>query len=108
MPRSITVVAALFSGIAIAQTAPSPARGLVTTYCVTCHSQKLKTGGLALEGLDFDHPAAAADTWEKVVVKLRSRAMPPPNSRRPDNATYDSVATWLESELDRASAAHVN
>src|SRR6185295_1133985 len=27
---------------------------------------------------------------------------------RPDNATYDRVATWLESELDRAAAAHVN
>ncbi len=27
---------------------------------------------------------------------------------RPDNATYDSVAGWLESELDRAAAAHVN
>jgi len=26
-------------------------------------------------------------------------AMPPPGVRRPDNATYDHVATWLESEL---------
>ena len=34
--------------------------------------------------------------------------MPPPAARRPDNATYDRVATWLESELDRAAAAHVN
>jgi Protein of unknown function (DUF1592)/Protein of unknown function (DUF1588)/Protein of unknown function (DUF1587)/Protein of unknown function (DUF1585)/Protein of unknown function (DUF1595) len=41
-------------------------------------------------------------------VKLRSRSMPPPGARRPDNATYDRVASWLESELDRAAAAHVN
>ena len=37
-------------------------------------------------------------------MKLRSRAMPPPGSRRPDNATYDAVAAWLEAELDRAAA----
>ena len=34
--------------------------------------------------------------------------MPPPGARRPDNATYDRVATWLETELDRAAAIHVN
>jgi len=86
----------------------SPARALVTTYCVTCHNQRVKTANLALDNLDADHIAASADTWEKVIVKLRSRAMPPPSARRPDNATYDRVATWLENELDGAAAAHVN
>ena len=52
--------------------------------------------------------ANSAEDWEKVVVKLRSRAMPPPGARRPDNATYDRVATWLETELDRAADVHVN
>jgi mono/diheme cytochrome c family protein len=92
----------------VSATAPTPARALVTTYCVTCHNQRVKTAGLALDNLDADHVSNSADTWEKVVVKLRSRAMPPPAARRPDNATYDRVATWLESELDRAAAAHVN
>ena len=41
-------------------------------------------------------------------MKLRSRSMPPPKLPRPDNATYDKVAGWLESEIDRAAAAHVN
>ena len=86
----------------------SPARELVKTYCVTCHNERLKTAGLALDNVDADHVFNSADTWEKVVVKLRSRAMPPPSARRPDNATYDRVATWLENELDRAAAAHVN
>ncbi len=48
------------------------------------------------------------ETWEKVIAKLRSRVMPPPKLPRPDNATYDYVASWLESEIDRAAAAHVN
>ena len=86
----------------------NPAKQLVTGYCVTCHNQKAKTANLALDVLDTDHAANAAATWEKVIVKLRSRAMPPPGVRRPDNATYDNVAGWLESEIDRAAAAHVN
>ena len=86
----------------------TPARELVNAYCVTCHNDKLKTAGLALDKLDADHPANSAETWEKVIVKLRSRAMPPPGIRRPDNATYDKVSTWLESEIDRTAAAHPN
>jgi mono/diheme cytochrome c family protein len=88
--------------------ATTPARELVGTYCVTCHNQRLKTANLALDMLDTEHVSNSADTWEKVVVKLRSRSMPPPGARRPDNATYDRVSTWLETELDRAAEAHVN
>lgn len=88
--------------------APSPARELVTKYCVTCHNERLKTANLLLDKADADQVANSSDTWERVVVQLRSRSMPPSNMPRPDNATYDSVATWLESELDRAAAARPN
>src|SRR6516165_2801689 len=86
----------------------NPARQLVEKYCVGCHNQRLKTAGLSLDTLDSDHPARAAQSWEKVIVKLRSRAMPPANAPRPDNAAYDAVAGWLESEIDRDAAAHIN
>jgi hypothetical protein len=86
----------------------SPARELVNNYCVSCHNQKLKTANLMLDALDAEHPSNAAESWEKVIVKLRSRAMPPPGVRRPDNATYDAVAGWLESEIDRAAATKIN
>ncbi len=89
-------------------TAATPARELVGTYCVTCHNERVKTANLALDKADTEQVFNSGETWEKVVVKLRSRSMPPPGARRPDNATYDRVATWLESELDRAAAAHVN
>ena len=86
----------------------TPARELVTKYCVACHNQKLKTANLTLDQADAQHVFNSAETWEKVIVKLRSRSMPPPGIRRPDNATYDAVADWLESEIDRAAAARVN
>src|SRR6266513_1010948 len=93
---------------ATSATAATPARELVGTYCVTCHNERIKTANLALDKADTEQVFNSGETWEKVVVKLRSRSMPPPGVRRPDNATYDRVATWLESELDRAAAAHVN
>src|SRR5713101_1576690 len=88
--------------------AGTPARELVKPYCVTCHNERLKTGSLMLDRVDAAQVFNSAETWEKVIVKLQSRAMPPPGVRRPDNATYDAVAAWLETELDRAAAAHVN
>lgn len=87
---------------------PTPVRELVSTYCVSCHNQRTKTANLMLDMADADQVSNSADAWEKVVIMLRSRAMPPPGSRRPDNATYDRVATWLEAELDSAAAADVN
>ncbi len=88
--------------------ASTPARELVTSYCVGCHNDRVKTANLSLEAADSAQVFNSAETWEKVVVKLRSRSMPPPNTRRPDNATYDRVAAWLENELDHAAESHVN
>jgi hypothetical protein len=61
-----------------------------------------------LDMVDAEQVSNSAEVWEKVIVKLRSRAMPPAGARRPDNATYDEVAGWLEAELDRAAVAHPN
>src|SRR5712692_1775712 len=93
---------------AASDAAGTPARELVNTYCVTCHNERLKTGSLMLDRVDAAQVFNSAETWEKVIVKLRSRAMPPPGVRRPANAAYDAVAAWLETELDRAAAAHVS
>jgi hypothetical protein len=42
-----------------------------------------------------------------VIQKLRSQSMPPARMPRPDEASYNSTAAWLETELDRASAEHM-
>jgi hypothetical protein len=86
----------------------TPAGDLVNKYCVSCHNQKLKTANLMLDRADLVQVGNSAEAWEKVIVKLRSRAMPPPGMPRPDNATYDAAAEWLEAGIDRAAAAHVN
>jgi hypothetical protein len=81
---------------------------LLRQYCVTCHNERLKTGGLTLESMDLATVSANADTWEKVVRKLRAGSMPPIGARRPDEAAYASLIEWLETELDRAEASQSN
>jgi hypothetical protein len=84
------------------------ARAVVDRYCVTCHNQRTKTSDLALDGIDIANPASNGEIWEGAARRLRARSMPPQGMPRPDEATYNSLATYLESELDRAAAAKPN
>jgi mono/diheme cytochrome c family protein len=86
--------------------AASPQRALLNRYCVTCHNERLKTADLMLDRADVENVSAAAPVWEKVVRKLRTASMPPAGMPRPDSASYDSLATYLETALDQAAASH--
>src|SRR6202049_3808620 len=77
----------------------SPFRESLDTYCVTCHNQRLRTAGLTLDTMDLARVPAQAEIWEKVVRKLRSGTMPPAGARRPDPATYNGMASWIEAQL---------
>ena len=106
----------LLAAWTLAQAAPpqtppataAPAREALDKYCVTCHNQGLKTAGLTLDTLDPAKVAPDAELWEKVVRKLRAGVMPPPGARRPDQAAYHSLISFLETQLDRAAAANSN
>ena len=88
---------------------PAPLqRATINRYCVGCHNDRAKTAGLTLATLDLQRVGEQAETWEKVVRKLRGRMMPPPGSPRPDEATYDSVVSYLETSLDRSATASPN
>ncbi|HLK46656.1 MAG TPA: DUF1592 domain-containing protein [Bryobacteraceae bacterium] len=104
MTRWIT----LWSMLAAVGYAQAPERTLINQYCTGCHNDKLKTGGLSLEKLDPAHAGDAAETWEKVVRKVRAGMMPPSGARRPDRATLDTFAAKIETALDQAAAAHPN
>ena len=93
---------------AVAAAAPDQYRALLDEYCVTCHNDRLSTANLSLERLDVARLAAGAETWEKVIRKLRAREMPPPPRPRPDDETYVRFVEWIETGLDRAAAADVD
>src|SRR5882757_5147699 len=90
-----------------AQSTPDP-RPFVNQYCVGCHSEKMKIGGLVLENADLAHVADRADTWETVVRKVRVGAMPPVGLPRADAAATTAFVGSIEAALDRAAAGHPN
>jgi len=81
---------------------------MIDRYCVTCHNQKLKTAGLMLDKADVASPGAAGEIWEKVVRKLRTSTMPPPNMPQPSTEDRRALLSWLETSLDQAAAAKPN
>jgi hypothetical protein len=83
-------------------------RALVDQYCVTCHNQKLKTGGLMLDRLDLEKVGDNAETWEKAIRKLRGGMMPPQGMPRPDKSRLDGFVSYLETSLDRAASEKPN
>ena len=88
--------------------AVSPQRAILNRYCITCHNERLRTADLLLDKADVDKVSTSPEIWEKVVRKLRTRGMPPAGMPRPDNATYESLASYLETALDREAAAKPN
>jgi hypothetical protein len=99
--------------LSAAQSVPPAAaqQDVLDRYCLACHTQRLKDRGtvpLALDNIDSSKVSSNPDVWEKVVLKLRAGLMPPAGAARPDKATLDGLATFLESELDRSAAAAPN
>ena len=95
--------------IALAQTTPpAPDGALLAKYCVTCHNERAKTGGLTLEKIDPANAPANAEIWEKVIRKLRVGAMPPSGMPKPSQGDVNAFLTSLEASLDRAYAASPN
>src|SRR5579871_1357874 len=83
-------------------------RATIQKYCVTCHSDRLRTAGLSLESANFADVGRMGEMWEKVVRKLRAGEMPPAKMPRPDPTTTADLVQWLEDALDRAAAANPN
>ncbi|MGE0041703.1 MAG: DUF1592 domain-containing protein [Vicinamibacterales bacterium] len=106
-PAAPAAVAPAVSHAVPAAQAAAPADAeLVKTYCVGCHNDARKIGGLTLEHFD---PAAAADapqTAERMIRKLTAGMMPPAGARRPDAATLAAFTAGLETRVDAAAARH--
>jgi mono/diheme cytochrome c family protein len=90
------------------ESSTAKSRALLDQYCVTCHSDRLKTANLSLEHLDLANVGDDPALWERVVRKLRAGVMPPPDVRRPTLAEYEGLRDFLEAQLDRHAAGRVN
>ena len=77
-------------------------------HCVMCHSQKLHTAGVVLEGIDLSHAGASAPVLERALRKVRTGEMPPPGIPRAPLEVSNAFVKTLESALDQAAAEHPN
>jgi len=80
----------------------------VKRYCVTCHNDTRRTGGLSLASFDMAKAAQNAEVAERVIRKLQAGFMPPPGAARPDAPTTASLVTTLERQIDTAAAVKPN
>src|SRR5262245_21415770 len=55
-------------------------RSYVGKNCVTCHSERIKSGGVSLQGADLSDVAKSPASWERAVRKIRAGMMPPAGS----------------------------
>ena len=85
-------------------------RALIDQYCVGCHNDRLRSGGLSLAQLNLNavgQSAEVAEVAEKVIRKLRGGLMPPAGARRPDRQAAAAFVSWLENEIDtHATQSH--
>jgi len=81
---------------------------IVDQYCVVCHNQTLKTGGLELDAYDVNNVAEHPEIWEKVLRKLRANAMPPTGMPRPDETTFAQFESDIAEDLNAAALKNPN
>jgi mono/diheme cytochrome c family protein len=70
-------------------------------YCVGCHNDKAKIGGVSFQGATAESIAKDPELFEKAVRKLRGRVMPPPGAKQPDGNSVDSLVAFLEDSLNK-------
>ena len=86
-------------------------RAVLRRYCLSCHTQAMKQRGavpIAFDMLDVSQAPRDAETWEKIVRKVRTGMMPPARSGRPDAVTAHDFVSWLEGQIDRAAVKKPN
>ncbi len=76
---------------------------VIKRYCVACHNDKMKPGGLSLEKFDATHAADDAEVAERMIRKLQAGLMPPPGVPRPVPEAYAALISSLETTIDTAA-----
>ena len=89
---------------ALAQNQPARNIGaFVEQHCSSCHDKDTQKGNFDLQSFTHEDPAKRPEIWEKVARRLRTRQMPPPEKKRPDESTYQRILAQVEQSLDAAA-----
>ncbi len=75
---------------------------MLEEYCSECHNFDDFAGGLAFDLLDTDNLLSDAETWEKVLLKLKAGMMPPLGKERPANKDVQAFVSDIAHAIDSA------
>ncbi len=81
---------------------------LVKQYCMGCHNDTAKSGGVALSELNLAHPDQTPELAERAIRQLKSGMMPKAGAPRPDAGTLKLFANTLAGTIDKAAALKIN
>src|SRR5262249_35501768 len=81
---------------------------MLKQYCMGCHNDAAKRGGMTLTSLDLSHPEHNPELAEKVIRKLRAGLMPPGGNPRPEPEAVKLFVKTLENKIDTEAALHPN
>ena len=89
----------------------SPERALLDQYCVSCHNDRLRTGGLSLNGLDLANVGATRRCGKQWCASCaRAPCRPParrgPTSRATSGSCRTSRPSWIAPPPATRSRAH--
>jgi hypothetical protein len=102
------VVGVLASGCGLVGNDAERQAAVVSRMCLDCHNEAEQVADLNLERLPLDSVATHAETWEKVIRKLRAGLMPPADGGPTlDRETRLELVSWLENEIDRNAEPHL-
>src|SRR2546423_9672273 len=109
---SVAICLSALAVVAGSQQAPrravpdaEPANQTVKQYCIGCHSERGKAGGLSLVDFEVARSAEHPDTSEKIIRKLRTGMMPPAGARRPDDISLQALRSAIETRMEQWAAA---
>jgi cytochrome c551/c552 len=105
---TLGVSLAVLAGAAQSRETPPSQNVLIRQYCVGCHNETSRTGGLSLATFDMSRADQSPETTEKMIRKLRTGMMPPAGTRRPDVEAIKTLAASLEQRIDQVALLNPN
>jgi hypothetical protein len=81
---------------------------MLDRYCSECHNIDDYAGGIAFDLMNTGNILPDAETWEKVLLKVKAGMMPPLGKDRPGDRQVTTFLSDLEHTIDRAWAGNPN
>ena len=82
-------------------------RPFLSEYCLDCHDNDSKKGGLNFEDLKSNFKVnGTSSAWEKILEQVEIGMMPPEKKDQPSATQRTIVAEWIKDELDRVGKGY--